>query len=648
MANLFYMPFRPAYDSAGISIPGAKAYFTLTGTNTASAPFSNAGLTTPRTNPVIAGSSGKFPTTYLDPAKTYRVRIYSKNATVGVDTPLEEFEPYTPGLVDAGALTPIAEAAAASATAASTSAGAAASSASTATVSAAAAAADADAADASYDAIAAAIAGGDLEGANISVATRLLLAAADTSAGLPAILTEAGRQGIFVWNSSNLSAKVTSDPAQGVYVAPASAPTGASGAWVRMFNGTIDPRWFGIVLDWDGATGTDNIVALDALTDFLVANAQADESGRLAASRVEWPIGQGYSSDTWVVDGATFDHRGAGGSPFGGIGTRLVFAADKTCIYLGLTAAMSIFENFSVHSLGGAGNPDAHGFHANTRCSLKYMRLTGMQGHCVFLEGDSAPGVGIGNVNGFNVEWIWGSECGGDVLNIFGANANNGYAAHIFGVGGVDGNCVTTDTAIGNLFVHLEAAGCGGSYHDVNGNSLWIQPYVEADTPTPIFGGSSLVFGGIFGSGDPTTGVLVRAALSFFDIQKMVVELRLENNGHTVLYNNPGYLGDAGTTLGISYHDNALGYVIYGGGTTNDFTLANRTLQTVIANPHGTQRTEFGGAARLASYTVAGVPSAATNGAGSMIYVSNETGGAVPAFSDGTNWRRVTDRAIIS
>jgi hypothetical protein len=31
-----------------------------------------------------------------------------------------------------------------------------------------------------------------------------------------------------------------------------------------------------------------------------------------------------------------------------------------------------------------------------------------------------------------------------------------------------------------------------------------------------------------------------------------------------------------------------------------------------------------------------------------MIYVSNETGGAVPAFSDGAAWRRVTDRAIIS
>lgn len=51
--------------------------------------------------------------------------------------------------------------------------------------------------------------------------------------------------------------------------------------------------------------------------------------------------------------------------------------------------------------------------------------------------------------------------------------------------------------------------------------------------------------------------------------------------------------------------------------------------------------------ARVASATVAGLPSAASID-GAIIYVSNESGGAVLAFSDGTNWRRVTDRAIVS
>lgn len=50
----------------------------------------------------------------------------------------------------------------------------------------------------------------------------------------------------------------------------------------------------------------------------------------------------------------------------------------------------------------------------------------------------------------------------------------------------------------------------------------------------------------------------------------------------------------------------------------------------------------------LDSYTVAGLPSAANAGVGTSTFVSNETGGAVPAFSDGTAWRRVTDRAVVA
>lgn len=49
----------------------------------------------------------------------------------------------------------------------------------------------------------------------------------------------------------------------------------------------------------------------------------------------------------------------------------------------------------------------------------------------------------------------------------------------------------------------------------------------------------------------------------------------------------------------------------------------------------------------LPTYTVATVPSAVTY-VRRLIYVSDEAGGAQPAFSDGTNWRRFTDRAVVS
>lgn len=49
------------------------------------------------------------------------------------------------------------------------------------------------------------------------------------------------------------------------------------------------------------------------------------------------------------------------------------------------------------------------------------------------------------------------------------------------------------------------------------------------------------------------------------------------------------------------------------------------------------------------TYAVAGVPSAATAGAGTIIYVSNGAAGSpVLAFSDGTNWLRSDTGAAIA
>ena len=50
-------------------------------------------------------------------------------------------------------------------------------------------------------------------------------------------------------------------------------------------------------------------------------------------------------------------------------------------------------------------------------------------------------------------------------------------------------------------------------------------------------------------------------------------------------------------------------------------------------------------APQLPVYTVASLPGQLE---GAMIYVSDEVGGGVPAFSDGVDWRRVTDRAVVS
>jgi hypothetical protein len=73
----------------------------------------------------------------------------------------------------------------------------------------------------------------------------------------------------------------------------------------------------------------------------------------------------------------------------------------------------------------------------------------------------------------------------------------------------------------------------------------------------------------------------------------------------------------------------------------------NRTMAQLAADLAASFTTlAVGGPVRVGSSTVSGMPSA--NPAGQVLYVSNESGGAVIAFSDGTNWRRVTDRAVVS
>lgn len=113
----------------------------------------------------------------------------------------------------------------------------------------------------------------------------------------------------------------------------------------------------------------------------------------------------------------------------------------------------------------------------------------------------------------------------------------------------------------------------------------------------------------------------------------------ISSAGVTSILGNVTPKTNDGAALGTS----SLGWAdlfLASGGVVN-FANGNATLT------HSTGKVASNVPLQIPSYTVAGVP-AATIGAGSIIFVSNESGGAVLAFSDGTDWRRVTDRAVIS
>jgi len=63
-----------------------------------------------------------------------------------------------------------------------------------------------------------------------------------------------------------------------------------------------------------------------------------------------------------------------------------------------------------------------------------------------------------------------------------------------------------------------------------------------------------------------------------------------------------------------------------------------------VSNPQ--VKLEVGGPVRVKPYGKNSLPSPSPTG--QIIYVTNEAGGATIAFSDGSNWRRVSDRAVVS
>jgi len=133
------------------------------------------------------------------------------------------------------------------------------------------------------------------------------------------------------------------------------------------------------------------------------------------------------------------------------------------------------------------------------------------------------------------------------------------------------------------------------------------------------------------------------------------------SNTH-VQYNDDGVVGGSSTftyneaeaklTVGGSVSSILFETVSdYGAITTTatdsvDYGGVADTVVALVNSDYGVVESS-GGPVEFPRYSVSGVPDA-TAYIGHMVFVNNETGGPVMAFSDGTNWRRVTDRAVIS
>lgn len=134
--------------------------------------------------------------------------------------------------------------------------------------------------------------------------------------------------------------------------------------------------------------------------------------------------------------------------------------------------------------------------------------------------------------------------------------------------------------------------------------------------------------------GGATEGMVNVQAIA--DIRVEVSDVTAFTNTHRGIEYVIKNTGTGGFTITVTRHDN--------NGGAELCKLEDGEFAIVKYN--GTEWEVFCTVITSPSYTVATLPSA--NIPGRQIFVSDESGGAVMAFSDGTNWRRTTDRATVS
>jgi hypothetical protein len=70
--------------------------------------------------------------------------------------------------------------------------------------------------------------------------------------------------------------------------------------------------------------------------------------------------------------------------------------------------------------------------------------------------------------------------------------------------------------------------------------------------------------------------------------------------------------------------------------------------EALVLSSGAGSRATVDGALRVKATPKASLPTASIQGTGAILFVPDEAGGATLAFSDGTNWRRVADLAVVS
>ena len=316
--------------------------------------------------------------------------------------------------------------------------------------------------------------GGQAGASAVAVASRTALGAKAIASPEPTILTESGREGLFVFDAANQSAKVAADAAQGIYVAPAAAPTGAAGAWVRKFSGAVNVRWFGAV--GDGVTN-DGAAFVAALA-FLKAQAINGYGYSRGSAELFVPAGVYFLGTTTLDLTHSLTIRGESVGGAAGGSTVLKWTSGTTGIRtqayntIGATGfvappapnngqGMATIRNINLHGGFIVGvESEAHGIHMRVSTNIIDVGIENFPGDGIFARCSAGlGGTAEGNANSSFIDHVYAQNCrNGLYLDAADTNACTIIAFN----GNVNRQWGVWDSSfLGNTYVGCHSAGNG-------------------------------------------------------------------------------------------------------------------------------------------------------------------------------------------
>lgn len=316
-----------------------------------------------------------------------------------------------------------------------------------------------------------------------------------------------GGEGIFRWDGSDLSSQVSADPLAGIYVAPETDPSGASGAWVRQFTGMMNVRWWGAV--GDGAT--DDTAALQA-----AVNATAGQCSLFL------PRGTYVISDSIVVSAPANKYLTVLGENYVRSSIKAVGTTPFTAVFLFDPAVRHSYLTFRDFTVDG-NNVANHGFYAveNSTVSgmdhalFEHLNIRGTRVHAIYIENGWCNTVSkslIANNYGDGV-FMW--RVAANAINIVDSKmvANGGLGVHIANGNGVriSGNTIEKNKAGGLVINSTKGFEVTGNYFESNGNRD-PDPVVPGEDFGISLGPVAVVQGGVV-QGNYVTGSLSYAGL---------------------------------------------------------------------------------------------------------------------------------------